>query len=287
MNRILRNLRQASDVLLGRVTARRAATIFPDDVFLVSYPKSGNTWVRFLIANLVHLDEPVTLLNIEHILPSIYILPDRDLQTIPRPRVIKSHECFMPRYPKVIYLVRDPRDVAVSYYYYNLKKRLLPQDCALDQYIPTFIADELDMRCGPWGDHVMSWVQMRGQDENFLLVRYEDIIENPEAEVARISAFLHLEAPAQLIQRAIELSSANSMRRLEQKQADQWIFTKGMRKDTPFIRTATSGGWRSKLSFRAVEQVENAWGDAMRQLGYSLSSDTTVLDRTTAGESSS
>ena len=73
-------VKQSFRVLTGRITAGRAATIFPDDVYLVSYPKSGNTWLRFLIANLIHPQEEVNFLNIESVLPSIYILPDRELR---------------------------------------------------------------------------------------------------------------------------------------------------------------------------------------------------------------
>src|SRR5438874_11935634 len=134
MGKIVQTVLQAKRVLLGQVNAGRAATVYPDDVFLVSYPKSGNTWVRFLIANLIS-DIPVTFLNIEQRIPSIYILPDRALRAMPKPRVLKSHECFVPRYRNVIYIVRDPRDVAVSYYHYNLKKRVLPPDCSLDENI--------------------------------------------------------------------------------------------------------------------------------------------------------
>jgi hypothetical protein len=273
MKKILKSLTHASQVLRGRVSAGRGATIFPDDVFLVSYPKSGNTWVRFLIANLVHPNAPVTFLNIESVVPSIYILPDRELRKFSRPRILKSHECFVPRYETVIYIVRDPRDVAVSYYYYNLKKRLLPPDCTLDQYIPRFIADDLDMRSGPWGDHVLSWVRMQDSVERFLLLRYEDMIAHTDTELDRVSDFLDLKSDSTRVRRAIELSSAKNMRRMEEKQSDDWVFTKGMRKDIPFIRSATSGDWRSSLSAGAVAQIERAWGTAMQAVGYKLSKD--------------
>ncbi len=271
MGKLVRALTEASAVLLGKKAPGRNQTVFPDDIFLVSYPKSGNTWVRFLVANLVHTKEPVTFLNIESIVPSIYILPDRKLRELPRPRIIKSHECFMPRYRSVIYIVRDPRDVAVSYYYYNLKKRLLSADCTLDQYIPLFIADDLDMKSGPWGDHVLSWVRMQDTLERFLLLRYEDINADPIAELARVADFLNLSSDSREVRRAVELSSAKHMRGMEEKQSDSWIFTKGMRKDIPFIRSATSGGWRSNLSPAAVAQIENAWGPAMQGVGYTPS----------------
>jgi Sulfotransferase domain len=271
MGRIFGTLEYASRILRGKVSAGRGATVYPDDVFLVSYPKSGNTWVRFLIANLIHTDEPVTFTNMESRLPSIYILPDRELRRIPRPRVLKSHECFHPRYKNVIYIVRDPRDVAVSYFHYNIKKHLLAPDATIEQYIPHFLNDELDMRVGNWGDHVLSWVNMADTRNKFLLLRYEDMLANAEAELSRVAEFLNISATTERLRRAVELSSAGRMRNLEKQQADQWVFTKGMRQDIPFIRSAKSGGWQSSLPKQAVEQIETAWGSVMEKMGYMLS----------------
>lgn len=273
MGKIFGTLEYASRVLRGKVPAGRGATVFPADVFLVSYPKSGNTWVRFLIANLVHTTEPVTFLNMEQYLPSIYILADRQLRAIPRPRMLKSHECFHPRYRNVIYIVRDPRDVAVSYYHYNLKKRLLAPGCSFEEYMPHYLADDLDMRCGAWGDHVMSWLSMAETREKFLLLRYEDMIADTEAVLIRVAEFLGIPATEARLKRAVELSSAGRMRDLEKKQAEQWVFTKGMRQDIPFIRSAKAGGWRTSLPQSCVQQIEAAWGKVMQQVGYPLSKD--------------
>jgi Sulfotransferase domain len=273
MGRIFRTLEYATRIVLGQVSAGRGATVYPDDVFLVSYPKSGNTWVRFLIANLVHTDEPVTFTNMESRLPSIYILPDRELRRIPRPRVLKSHECFHPRYQNVIYIVRDPRDVAVSYFHYNIKKRLLAHDASIEQYLPMFLNDELDMRVGSWSDHVLSWINMAETRNKFLLLRYEDMLVNAEGELARVAEFLNIPATSDRLKRAVELSSAGRMRNLEKQQAGEWVFTKGMRQDIPFIRSAKSGGWRASLPKPAVEEIENAWGPVMERMGYVLSKD--------------
>jgi len=280
MGRILSTLQQAKRVLLGQVNAGRAATVYQDDVFLVSYPKSGNTWIRFLISNLVYQDEPVTFANIESRVPSIYMLPDRVLRGFPRPRTLKSHECFMPRYRNVVYIVRDPRDVAVSYYHYNLKKGLLPPTCSIQDYIPQFLADELDMRCGAWGDHVMSWMCMKETRDKFLLLRYEDVLANTETELARVAQFLNLPITPERLQHAVRFSSADRMRDLEKKQGKDWVFAKGMRRDIPFVRAAVSGSWRSSLPLESVRKIEAAWGTVMRELGYSLSKDLPTAPRT-------
>ena len=268
--------RRVGTVLLGKQMAGRGVTCFADDVFLVSYPRSGNTWTRFLIGNLLYPDEPSTFLNIESRIPEIYFNQDWKLRRLPRPRLLKSHEAFEPRYPRVIYVVRDPRDVAVSSYHHNIKTRSLPEGCPLEEYVSRFVGPQWEAG-GSWGDNAMSWLALRQNRPNFLLLRYEDLRSDPESELCRMADFLkaagfrNVDAAPERIARAVELGSAERMRRLEKVQSRHWVTTKWTRQDKPFIRTATSGGWRSVLSSASVAQIESAWGPLMQRLGYELS----------------
>jgi len=257
-------------VLTGRKFAARALTVYPDDTFLVSFPRSGNTWTRFLVCNLINPDNPVTFAGLESRIPEIYDVPDRVLRGFPRPRIIKSHECFDPRYKKVIYIVRDPRDVAVSYYEFQLKRKVVTEDCGLEEFVPRFMESEFEPNTGSWGDHVVSWLATRQGHPNFLLLRYEDMQARAVEESTKIAAFLGLDSNPKRVARAVELSSADRMRKLEKEQAHQWKETKGTRQDKPFVRKAVSGGWRMALPKRSVAQIESAWGEIMRSLGYEL-----------------
>ena len=69
-------------VALGRSVrvAARELTVFPSDVFLVSYPRSGNTWFRFLVANALHPETEVSFASIPRLVPDIYDLPDSALR---------------------------------------------------------------------------------------------------------------------------------------------------------------------------------------------------------------
>src|SRR5438552_9329342 len=155
IKRTLKHLSRVSDVFFRNLRIERDITVFPDDVFLTSYPRSGNTWTRFLVGNLIYQDEPVSFANVESRIPEIYFNSDHSMRSLPRPRILKSHESFQPQYPRVIYIVRDPRDVAVSFYHHNLKAGNIPDDYPMESFVPRFIAAEFDSKWGSWSDNVL------------------------------------------------------------------------------------------------------------------------------------
>jgi hypothetical protein len=209
--------------------------------------------------------------NIESLIPAIYFFPDRVFRAMPRPRLFKSHEYFDPRYRRIIYIVRDPRDVAVSYYHYAIKRKAIADGYPMDEFIPRFVSAEWDREWGwaaGWGDHVMSWMSMRQGRDGFLLLRYEDLQESTQSELARVARFLNIDPTSQRLSHAIEKSSADQMRRLEKQQSKDWVLTRETLQDKPFVRAATSGAWRSALPEKSVQKIEGAWSSEMQLLGY-------------------
>jgi len=248
-----------------------SVTVMPNDIFLAGYFRSGGTWSLFFFGNYIWQDRDVTFATLDELVPSIYVFPDRVLRR--KPRILRSHEYFDPRYPRTIYIVRDPRDVAVSFYYYNLKVRALPDGYPMDDFVRRFVACDTVQyanRVGSWEDNVMSWVRMRKGNPNFCLVRYEDLLSEPATELKKVSPMLNIEPTSERIERAIRLSSASHMRTLEKTQWDKWVTTKDTRQDIPFVREAKAGSWKSKLSEASVRIIEEAWGESMQELGYEL-----------------
>ena len=242
--------------------------VFPDDRFLVSYPRSGNTWTRFLIAHLLFPDRDITFLNIDYLVPDVLNLTRRELNRVPRPRLIKSHEYFDPRYKKVIYIVRDPRDVVVSHYFFHLKEGFFSDSYPMEKFVQRWVAGDVDPFFASWGENVTSWIATRAHGPDFLLLRYEDMKANPAGELAKVGDFLKIPHDQAALEKAVQLSTADRMRKLEDQQQKDWIGTRKKRKDVRYVRGASVGGWQSTLSERDVATIERAWAPVMRFLGY-------------------
>lgn len=274
---------------LGRHQPGRSLLILPDDVFLVSFPKSGNTWTRFLLANLISPGEPATFANIHRLVPDPFATAKRDFDRMPRPRIIKSHECFDPRYPRVIYIVRDPRDVVLSQYHYHRKLKRIEDASPIENFVTRFLAGETCPH-GSWGQNVVTWLSTREGDPRFLLLRYEDMMTDTARELRKIVSFVGLSTTPAQIALAVERSSAQQMRKMEQTQSDDCALTKDSRKDLSFVRSAKSGGWRSELPLSQAARLETGWGHLMKHLGYELTverppgSGETVATLVTAGQ---
>jgi hypothetical protein len=258
----------ATKQAFGHKSPGRYFDVFDDDRFIVSFPKSGNTWTRFLIANLLHPEEPANFGNIDRLIPESEGLTKKELALVPRPRIMKSHEYFDARFRKVIYIVRDPRDVAVSQFHFLRKRRRIADDYSIEQFVTRFEAGET-CDFGSWGTNVASWLVARQKSADFLLLRYEDMVAETTAEMTRIAAFLGLSTKPELVAQAVERSSADQMRKLEGANATASV-TKNTRQDIPFVRAAGAGGWKKGLPESAVAQLEAAWAPLMVYLGYEL-----------------
>jgi len=253
--------------VLGLHSPGRNLAVFSDDTFLVSFPKSGNTWARFLIANLVRPNEKIDFSNVNRVIPGPEVTSNRDLMRVPRPRIVKSHQYFDPRYKQVIYIARDPRDVVVSQYYFQRKRKLVADGFPLADFVGKFIAGET-CYYGSWGEHVGSWLATRHGQPGFLLLRYEDMVADTARELTKVASFLGVSATPGVINQAVQRSSADTMRQLEKSQAQLFTSTKDTRQDIPFVRAAKAGGWRSALPEESVARIDEAWGHLIRWLGY-------------------
>jgi hypothetical protein len=202
------------------------------DVYLISYPKCGRTWLRLMIGRAIasHYNLP----DEEHILflrwkrkphprvPAITVIHED------RPMLKAPHELepSKARYKnkKVIFLVRDPRDVIVSSYFeMNRRGRIFGKN-PYETREPVFEGSlsEFIQRSAGGFDTILAyyniWANNRHIPGGFLIVRYEDLKENPQRELRRTLDFLELgDISDETIVEAVEYASFDNMRRMERE----------------------------------------------------------------------
>jgi hypothetical protein len=179
-------------------------------------------------------------------------------------RLIKTHERFRKEYKKAIYIVRDGRDVAVSYYYHLLREG--HADASLSEMLPGILEGRQDAY-GTWQDHVASWLDgPLNRSGRICIVRYEDCLSEPAATLEKVMRFLEVDINQAAIDTAVAANTAEKMRA---KETDSRIAIKHKHKDIPFVRAATKGGWRAAFTDSDHAMFQSAAGGVLDRLGYS------------------
>jgi hypothetical protein len=230
------------------------------DVFVGSYPRSGSTWLRFMLLEIL-AGQASGFANTNEMLPDVG-KHEAGAPVLPHSgRLIKTHETFRAEYRKAIYLVRDPRDVALSEFAYQTALGLEKDD--FDTYLERFLQSGVNP-FGSWIDHANSWMNAAAaQHGDILHVNFEELKQKPEQELGRIVDFLNMPEVKERIPVAIENNSLARMKEKE-KANPQRASAKGR-----FIRSGSAGGWRASFTDRQAQLVQQYAGTLMARLGYS------------------
>jgi len=224
-DKLRRNIRTAMPKGLLRWYAHRNT-----DVYLLSYPKCGRTWLRLMVGRAISLhfalpeEEDILFLRTNRRLhagvPRITVVHD-DHPMLKTPQELEqSKERY--RNKKVIFLVRDPRDVIVSSYFEMMKRSELFGENPHEERKAVFqgsLSEFICMRQGGFDtilEYYNIWARNRGVPRGFLLVRYEDMKEDPRRELRRVLGFVDLSViPDEIINQAVEYASFENMRKME------------------------------------------------------------------------
>jgi hypothetical protein len=234
------------------------------DAFLASYPRSGSTWLRFL------LYEALTLVSAEFGSMK-QAVPSVGKQDGARPvlpgggRVVQTHERYLDRERRVVYVVRDPRSVVVSEY--SWQRRLGIEGRPFEAFFDDFLRG----RSNPWGgwdQHVRFWLGGPCARAGKLhLVHFEDMRADTEAVFSAALGFLGSPADASVVHRAVENNSLQRMREKEDAaRARGW--RSRARSDLRFVNTGSVGGWRNALSEDQARALEERFAAELGLAGY-------------------
>ncbi|XP_069905576.1 sulfotransferase 6B1 [Oryctolagus cuniculus] len=182
-----------------------------DDVFLVSYPKSGTHWVAEIIENIpsarITLTPPIELGDISRL---------EELNMYSGRRVIPTHLSYnlipldvKQKQCKIIYIVRNPKDTAVSLFHYYRDNPRLPSVETWAAFLELFLQG--DVVYGSWFDHVLSWEEHKN-DKNVLIIFYEEMKKDLPKNIKKITTFLGINVSDSDINKIAWKASFNEMK---------------------------------------------------------------------------
>ncbi len=234
-------------------------TQFQDtDVFIVGYPKSGNTWFQNLASGIVYGVDPrfSPPALVDDLVPDVHF--KKYYRRYSTPMYFKSHFLPQPSYRRVVYLVRDGRDAMVSYFHYleGTQKRKLD--------FLKMVTSGAELFPGKWHQHVEAWMA-NPHGAEMMIVKYEDLIQEPLAQLEKFCQFAHLERDQAFLKHVIESSDFNSLRKKETEM--------GMgRPDWPagkfFFRRGKVGSYRDEMPEAVQHAFVKEAGDALTRFEY-------------------
>lgn len=278
-------------------------------LWLASYPKSGNTWLRAFIAN--YLDNGAHPVGINR-LPELSFSDNRARyfeQVAGRPAsemswpdinrwrphvhrllararpglvAVKTHSAMIVAEgvptitvevsDRAIYIVRNPLDVVVSFaHHYGLPLDNAVRAMGYPGLKTRPSADQVPQLLADWSRHVASWTQTEAFP--VLTVRYEDMLARPLATFGAVVRFLNLPADRARLRRALRRSDFRVLAEQERREG----FVEASSKAETFFRRGTAGGWRASLSEEQVTRVVRQHGPLMTRFGYRRDDGTLVV----------
>jgi hypothetical protein len=223
--------------------------------WLISYPRSGNTWLRLLLANYLFPTEPKYFIDTDYYVPDSHqhpweLLLERSKEV--KPFFLKSHYIdHLPyRFGKCVYLYRDGRDVAVSYYYFEQWRQ------NFSGTFSEFLRDVWisgDVYFGSWRNHVNLWVGGHtGYD--VLLLDYQDLYDDTKTSMKRICDFCSVPYDEEKMEIVIErLTFSNLGKMAEEENVEK----------RKLGLTGGPGAWKNHFTQEDLDLFRVSCGDAM------------------------
>ena len=248
-----------------------------DDVWVVAYPKAGSTWTQQivrLIRNGGKDDGKILSESVPWLEALSKMYPQLKVDELPSPRTFQSHfrydnmPCGLPSNTpcKYIYVTRNPKDVAVSYYHHHRRfKQVHRTELNWDDFIDKFSSGRVHF--GSYFDHVLSWWPHR-DDNNVLFIKYEDMKRDLPCAVRKIAKFVNHDLTDQVVDEIVRRTTFAVMKD-DSKANHSWTAHMGSGEE-PFMRRGVVGDWMNVFTDEQSKRIDALYKSHFIPVGLEL-----------------
>ncbi|XP_064504981.1 sulfotransferase 6B1-like [Pseudopipra pipra] len=235
-----------------------------DDVLLAGYPKSGTNWLSQILTDLINISEKKTQdressVNDEELeFPYLEVGDAKKYERMTKlssPRFMVTHlrpenlpKSIFKNKVKILLLIRNPKDLATSFYHFSNGLAVLPSYETWDDFFTDFMTKKVVW--GSYFEYLSKWNNY-ADEENVMTITYEELKENPVVGVKNIAAFLGISVTEEELQLVVERSSFQSMKKNSQK-------THGALGNILFRKGAVND-WKNLFSEDQNEKMDKAF----------------------------
>ncbi|XP_001364522.1 sulfotransferase 1A2 isoform X1 [Monodelphis domestica] len=240
----------------------------PDDVLISTYPKSGTTWVSEILDMIYQKGDQkkcqrapifIRVPFLEFKAPGI---PSgmESLKETPAPRLLKTHlplallpQTLLDQKVKVIYVARNAKDVAASYFNFYKMAKVHPDPGTWEEFLEKFMAGQVSY--GSWYQHVSEWWELTKRHP-ILYLFFEDMKKDPKREILKITEFLEKPLPEDILDRIVQQTSFKKMRENPMTNYTTVPTELMDHSISPFMRKGTIGDWKNIFTVAQNERFD-------------------------------
>uniref|UniRef100_W5NKK0 Sulfotransferase n=1 Tax=Lepisosteus oculatus TaxID=7918 RepID=W5NKK0_LEPOC len=244
------------------------------DVFVITYPKSdtGTTWFQYLLSLLYYSNEVEgedAKMTIE-VVPWIEVhMKKQDYCKKPSPRLFVSHLPYnlipngLKEKGKVIYVARNPKDVAVSFYHFHNFSNFLENQESFGDFLNKFLHG--NVFGSSWFDHIKDWYSHK-HEFDFLYITYEEMNKDLRSSVLKISHFLDKKLDEKTIDMIVEKGSFKNMKNNPVANSERLSSEHFDRSKGSFLRKGKVGDWKNLFTVAHNERFDEFYWKAMKDV---------------------
>ncbi|KAL7977349.1 hypothetical protein Chor_009298 [Crotalus horridus] len=230
----------------------------PDDLLICTYPKAGTTWMQEIVDMIHQGGDPQKCARapIYERMPFIEMCPPKPIRTDSETLEtrIPGFSSSVLYFPQIIYVARNIKDNAVSYFHFHRVSKLMPDSGNWDEFLEKFIAGKIAW--GSWFDHVQGWWEAKNRHP-ILYIFYEDIKKDPAQEIQKIAQFLGSELSGAVVDEIVQHTKFESMKTnpmANYSTIPSFLLNQDI---SPFMRKGTVGDWKEQFTVAQSEQLDD------------------------------